>query len=464
MSTQQVKPADGTYRVSPPDPRDFKIGSALATMTPANQLPASLDLTKSLQAPRDQGGQSSCVAYSASAMREYYAKNTQSVGYYLSPQFVYDLRPDVSAGYMNPREALNTLSKVGQPPDSVYPEREGDVKVAPDATVIATAAAFKIASYWAIGSVDECKIALNDHGPCIFAVNCWKNAADPARFWVPNPAGDTTTGGHMMTFTGFDDAAGTLMVRNSYGNTWNGNGYTWMPYADWQYVKECWCITAIIPAPQDPLLSPVDPVSPTPGPSPSPSPGPAPSPGPTPGPAPGPLVDPRPFPTPLAPVSPAPAPAPAPRPAPTPKRAAWLDDPRTPVLVAASALALLLVAILVLWLMDNATKPGSTPPVAAVVEAPLFVPADAVLEPAITMDEIRPNANARTNVATNAGTSTNANARTNVATNAGANAGGNARANAKAGTNARTNANTNAYPSVPTDAAASSSVTLNAAT
>ena len=257
-SPPDIRPADGTYRVSPPDTRDFRIGAVLDVMTPVAQLPASLDLSPKMLPPRDQGDQSSCVAFSSAAMREYFALMHQNINYNLSPQFLYDLRPDNGLGYVYPRDALATMKNVGIAPGSVYPERSGDAKSTPPAAAIQSAAAFKEATYWGVTTSDECKVALYDHGPCIFSVMVYKNAPDATRFWAPDPNGDPSTGGHMMTFVGYDSSKG-LKVRNSWGPTWNGDGHTWMPFADWQYVKEAWCITPILPPPADPLLAPPTP-------------------------------------------------------------------------------------------------------------------------------------------------------------------------------------------------------------
>lgn len=45
--------------------------------------------------------------------------------------------------------------------------------------------------------------------------------------WMP---GDKTWGNHAMLMIGYDDAKKAFRVKNSWGSSWNGDGYVWMSY------------------------------------------------------------------------------------------------------------------------------------------------------------------------------------------------------------------------------------------
>ena len=55
---------------------------------------------------------------------------------------------------------------------------------------------------------------------------------------LPFPAsGDTMEGGRAVLAVGYDDAKklgkdkGAILIRNSWGTSWGGAGYGWLPYA-----------------------------------------------------------------------------------------------------------------------------------------------------------------------------------------------------------------------------------------
>jgi hypothetical protein len=247
------------YKASGESPKDFKAARVMKTMTPKKDIPNVFDMSSTLLPPRDQGSQGSCVGFSAAAMREFHATKNQGIKYHLSPQFLYDYRPDEDAGYAVPRKVLGTLKDIGVAPDQDAPIRPGDGKETPSDIAVRRASAFKIASYWSVSTVEECKVFLFEHGPCIFSTPVWKKPYNSGslEFYLSAEGGngDELLGFHMMTFVGYTEDA--FIVRNSWGAKWNGNGHFLIKFDHWESVRECWCVVPLLPAMPDPLNMPV---------------------------------------------------------------------------------------------------------------------------------------------------------------------------------------------------------------
>ena len=87
--------------------------------------------------------------------------------------------------------------------------------------------------------VANIKNALYNNGPCIVAFiiyqpcNPSQDTRTDGRIWIPLPNNISSceSGGHCMTIVGWDDSNGFL-IQNSWGPTWNRNGFVWLPYDD----------------------------------------------------------------------------------------------------------------------------------------------------------------------------------------------------------------------------------------
>lgn len=236
------------YEPSVDDPRDHKFTDIVDMLTPMEALPPDLDLRTSglLGEVREQGAQGSCVAQAAAGAMEYFFGASAP----LSAQCVYDQRAGAAAR-MSPRDALGVLLAAGIPLAAEASQRSDDTRQPPDAAVVRSAATRRLAGYWRVQTVDECRLALYEMGPVLFAVSRYEHAMAPERFWMPGTSDAAPAGGHAMLFVGYDDARRAFLVRNSWGAAWNGDGHALMPYTDFGAVREAW---AMVPRPQ--LASP----------------------------------------------------------------------------------------------------------------------------------------------------------------------------------------------------------------
>lgn len=257
MQTPPATYVFDTVVPSPPSADDYLASSIGDQLTPLGSLPASVDLSgQMLSVRRDPG--TGAAAFATSAMREYFAVKLQKIGYFLSPQFIYDVR-STSGPTIHLRDALNTLKTRGVCPDKDHPLSSSDTPVdlttgrpAISDTAISNALAFRATSYWRVSSVDDARQWLYEFGPLVFMIDVFACNSGCAAWnmWKPSAAQTsdaTSIGGHAMCFVGYNDQTRQLKVRNSWGPTWNGDGHCFMSYDDWSWVVECWGIDPVLP-------------------------------------------------------------------------------------------------------------------------------------------------------------------------------------------------------------------------
>lgn len=217
-------------RRSPKDERDWK---ASAFLPQGQDLPEYLDLRNDLQPVRDQGTQGSCVAMSASCMKEWQEKKDTKFDGYLSPQFIYNLREDVNSPGMYPRDLMRILTKHGVCPEDDYPY--GSTETITD-SVFKKASNFRIKGYAQVEDIETLKTALATNGVCIIAVPVYNYGS---RIWSKDRGDTDLLGGHAMAVVGYNSEG--FLIRNSWGFYWESDGYTIFPYEDWDWgVWEAW--------------------------------------------------------------------------------------------------------------------------------------------------------------------------------------------------------------------------------
>ena len=94
---------------SPYDPKDLMFETVSKDIL---DLPESYDLRKRMKSPRDQGEQGSCSAQTAAAMKEWHEYVDRGVKEYMSPQFIYNSRPNQDTEGMMPRDTMKILQKI----------------------------------------------------------------------------------------------------------------------------------------------------------------------------------------------------------------------------------------------------------------------------------------------------------------------------------------------------------------
>lgn len=212
---------------SPKDNRDWQYQSFVKAYT----YPPVLDLKNQMFAVRDQGSQGSCAAMSGAAMKDWQEMTDVSMSEYMSPQFIYNNREDLSEEGMYMRNLMNILKILGTCRESMW--AYGKI-TKPSQAAYNEALNYIVKGYASIDTIDELKQALYDNGPCVIAVPVYNYGA---RMWKQR-TGDYFLGGHAMAIVGYNNEG--FIIRNSWGDDWNGTGYTIFPYEDWGLQYEAW--------------------------------------------------------------------------------------------------------------------------------------------------------------------------------------------------------------------------------
>jgi hypothetical protein len=215
-----------------------------------------VDLRGGMGPTRDQGARSTCAAFTAVALREYYAGQTGRRPW-LSEQFLYwwckdhDGIPDVEGTYLD--VALQGLQTEGVCRSRVwkyvpYPIPGNEGQGPPPANAVVRAAAFR----WNGGAmlpdstdVESLKRRLATGQPVAFLCQTFVTWDLPAversgEIILPLP-GETGSGGHAVCLVGYRDAdeipgGGEFVFRNRWGTQWAresryGAGNGTLPYA-----------------------------------------------------------------------------------------------------------------------------------------------------------------------------------------------------------------------------------------
>jgi len=215
---------------SPEDERDFRIESIYPDDV---KLPRTLDLRPDLQPVRDQGRQGTCSAQTAATIKEWHELKDYGFKGYMSPQFIYNLRPNTGQSGMNPRETMDILYKVGVVYETVYPYNTFSTitqKLRDDAS------RHKIERYAKINTVDAMKKALFADGPCYIAFPVFN--ANKQQFWLPDYPRQSHVGGHAVTVVGY--TTDSFIIRNSWGIRWGDRGHCYFPFSQWGMQWEAW--------------------------------------------------------------------------------------------------------------------------------------------------------------------------------------------------------------------------------
>lgn len=196
--------------------------------------PSGFDLRNDLLGVRDQGPYGISVGFALAGMKEFQEIKEKHYTKYLSPLFIYLLRPDLENNLISPKDALAILKTKG-----ICTESElSYVNINSTITnkMYENAKQFTINDYAYVTTINDLKMAINQNGPCIIEFPCFNNGRF---FWKKNSNNEKLLGGHCVLAVGYDATRGFL-IRNSWGENWNEFGYTWFPFEDWGCQNEVW--------------------------------------------------------------------------------------------------------------------------------------------------------------------------------------------------------------------------------
>lgn len=181
--------------------------------------------------PRDQGKRGSCAAFAGATIKE--LQDACSVR--LSPEFIYYHRNIKPAEGMYGRNVFQILQQIGVVPEELYPYNDDESAVTkPSRRLYDVAAKYRITNYARVYTIDGLKRALFELGPCYLSLPLYKNRPE---FWIAEE-GEECMCGHAVAVVGY--TIDGFIIKNSWGDEWNGNGYIIFPYDKWNLHWECW--------------------------------------------------------------------------------------------------------------------------------------------------------------------------------------------------------------------------------
>lgn len=211
-------------------------------------LPPSRDISGGFPRPRDQGRQTSCVAWAVGyALRSYYERlnrdwDLADEHHLFSPAFLYNrlladnarARDSCMAG-TRISDALNLLRHDGIASLADFPYDPRRCSVLPDTQVETQAQSFRIEDWRAIdtssaGALDDIKGQIARGDPVVFGMNVPLQFHTLKADEVFDDIQSNPRFGHAMVIVGYSEARQAFRIMNSWGTDWADNGFGWVSY------------------------------------------------------------------------------------------------------------------------------------------------------------------------------------------------------------------------------------------
>jgi hypothetical protein len=238
-------------------------------------LGASADLSGQLPPVGNQGSQGSCVAWATSYYYKTWSEKQEHTGwtlsnsqYEFSPSFMYN---QINGGHdygSSFTDAFNLLQTKGDIDISEFPYSQSNYTNQPSAAQLEAAKPYRIPSGWYSfwnqyndgpynppNSITNAKSWIASGKPLVMGIPVYNDfpnyGGNPRSTYYDYNGTASMAGGHGVCIVGYDDSInpgggdadhkGGFKMVNSWGSSWNGNGYVYLSY-DFvkRYVWEAW--------------------------------------------------------------------------------------------------------------------------------------------------------------------------------------------------------------------------------
>lgn len=240
-------------------------------------LGASADLSSQFPPIGNQGSQGSCVAWATSyyykswvEKQEHTSWSFTNTQYRFSPSFVYNQINGGSDNGSSFPDAFSLLQNKGDIDIAEFPYNSSNWTTQPSAAQLEAAKPYSIPNTWysfwnqysngpfaSPNSIDNAKAWIAAGKPLVMGLPIYNDfpgfGGTPNKAYYDYNGSSTMSGGHGVCIVGYDDNInpggadadhrGGFKMVNSWGASWNGNGYIWLSY-DFarRYVWEAWCM------------------------------------------------------------------------------------------------------------------------------------------------------------------------------------------------------------------------------
>jgi C1A family cysteine protease len=244
------------WKRDPPDPRDYHYLPPI----PAEKLPKFVDLRPFCPPVYDQKGLNSCSANAVATAVEFdLMKQRGERVIFPSRLFLYynsralERRERSNEGVYI-RDAIKSVARQGDCPESLWPYIEHKFAVRPPKKCYEKALRYKAVQYYRVHrDLDHLRACLASGYPFVFGFHAHQKFNDVVKhtgvLQLPTP-GERVIGKHAVLAVGYNDRHRRLLVRNSWGRGFGLEGHFTMPYGyllDEDLTADFWTIRVIGP-------------------------------------------------------------------------------------------------------------------------------------------------------------------------------------------------------------------------
>jgi C1A family cysteine protease len=225
---------------------------------PPEKLPKVVDLRPFCPSVYDQKGLNSCSANAVAAAVEFdLMKQKRERIIFPSRLFLYynsralERRERSNEGVYI-RDAIKSVARQGDCPESLWPYIEHRFAVRPPKKCYEKALRYKVVQYYRVHrDLNDLRACLASGYPFVFGFSAHQKFHDVVRrtgiLRMPAP-GEGIIGKHAVLAVGYNDLHRRLMVRNSWGHRFGLKGYFTMPYGyplDEDLTADFWTIRVV---------------------------------------------------------------------------------------------------------------------------------------------------------------------------------------------------------------------------